>query len=84
MAVQQVTVLPYALKEWRRERELSQEALAKRSGVSAGLIAQIETERRQPGLSNLLAIAKALRVDPRALAVIHVDLEAFADTKQVA
>lgn len=71
---QQVTVLPQALKAWRGERHLSQAALAELAGISEGLIAQIETGRRQPGLTNLIAIAAVLRVDPRALALVHVDL----------
>jgi len=78
MATQQVTTLPIALKEWRRERAMSQATLASRAGVSEGLIAQIETGRRQPGLTNLMAIAEALRVDPHALAIIHVDLSKVA------
>lgn len=78
MRTQQVTTLPVALKEWRRIRQISQATLAKRAEVSEGLIAQIETGRRQPGVANLLAIAKVLEVDPRALALIHADYSALA------
>lgn len=76
---QQVSVLPKGLKAWRRERNFSQADLAAATGhkVSEGLIAQIETGRRQPGLSNALAIAKALGIDLEAVAVIHVDLSSF-------
>jgi transcriptional regulator with XRE-family HTH domain len=70
---QQVTVLPEALKAWRMERKLSQAGLAKMSLCSEGLIAQIETGRRQPGLVNAISIAKALGVPLRAIAVVHMD-----------
>ena len=69
-----VTVLPKAIKAWRAVRGLSQEGLAAASGVSAGMIALIETGRRQPGIRNLFAIAAALDVDPEVIAVIHLDL----------
>lgn len=69
-----VTVLPRAIKAWRAERRLSQEGLAAKAQMSAGMIALIETGRRQPGIGNLLAIAAALDVEPEALAIIHVDL----------
>lgn len=69
-----VTVLPKAIKAWRGVRGLSQEALAEKSGVSAGMVALIETGRRQPGLGNLLAIAGALEVEPEVIAMIHIDL----------
>ena len=76
MRIQQVTTLPVALKEWRRVRSMSQATLAKEAHVSEGLIAQIETGRRQPGLTNLLAIARALEVNANALAIIHGDYSA--------
>jgi transcriptional regulator with XRE-family HTH domain len=69
-----VTVLPKAVKAWRGIRGISQEGLAEKSGVSAGMIALIETGRRQPGLGNLLAIAAALEVEPEVIAIIHIDL----------
>lgn len=72
-----VTVLPKAIKAWRGVRELSQEGLAERSGVSAGMIALVETGRRQPGIGNLLAIAAALEVEPEVIAIIHIDLSAL-------
>lgn len=70
---QQVTVLPKGLRAWRAERGLSQAQLASATGhqVSEGLIAQIETGRRQPGLTNGRAIASALGVDLEAFAIVH-------------
>lgn len=75
---QEVTVLPQALKAWRGERHLSQAALAELADISEGLIAQIETGRRQPSLTNLLGIASALKVNPLALAIVHVDFASLA------
>lgn len=53
---------------------MSQADLAKRSGCSEGLIAQIETGRRQPGLTNAVAIARSFGVSLDAIALVHVDL----------
>lgn len=66
-------MLPVGLKAWRRERNLSQAGLAAATGhqVSEGLIAQIETGRRQPGLVNGRAIAAALGVELEAFAIVH-------------
>ncbi len=71
---QQVTMLPKAVKAWRKERKMSQAALGAGAEVSEGLIAQIETNRRQPGLTNALAIARTLGVELEAIAIVHVDL----------
>ena len=73
--IQQVSVLPDGIKAWRGERKMSQMDLARAAGCSEGLIAQIETGRRQPGLENAVAIADALGVKLSAFAVIHVTAE---------
>lgn len=65
-------MLPAALKAWRRERSMSQSDLATSAQCSEGLVAQIETGRRQPGLVNAIAIAKALSVPLDAIALVHV------------
>lgn len=65
-------MLPDGVKAWRGERKMSQMDLAKAAGCSEGLIAQIETGRRQPGLENAVAIAEALGVKLSAFAIIHV------------
>lgn len=70
---QQVRLLPKAIKAWRKQRELSQMDLARAAGCSEGLIAQIETGRRQPGLTNAVGIARALGVELGALGDIYVD-----------
>lgn len=70
-----VTVLPGAIKELRRREGISQARLASLADVSEGLIAQIETGRRQPGIRNALAIAKALEAPVHAIAWVHIDLD---------
>ena len=50
------------LKQLREERELTQEKLAKRSGVSHGYLARLEIGMHDPSLSMLAKLAKALKV----------------------
>ncbi len=84
MKTSPVTVLPAALKAWRGERGMSQQDLAEAADLSAGLIGLIGTGRRQPGLANLLSIARALDVSPHAIALVHVDLSALATPTEAA
>lgn len=69
-----VTVLPEGLVAWRTERHFTQGTLAREANVSEGLIALIETGKRQPSFGNALAIARALDVPLSAFAIVHVDL----------
>lgn len=46
------------LKELRQEKHIGQEELAKRIGVSKGLISLWENGLREPKMSNIMAIAK--------------------------
>ena len=50
------------LKYWRKRRGMSQEELAKRSGVGRSYLARLETARQDPTLSTLEKLARALRV----------------------
>jgi len=50
------------LKRLREERGLTQEQLAKRSGVSHGYLARLEIGMHDPSLSTLARLAKALKV----------------------
>ena len=77
MSGSDVTILPAAMKAWRKERGFSQEGLAEASGISAGMVAQVETGRRQLGVANLVAVAEALDVSPHALALITIDLSSL-------
>jgi transcriptional regulator with XRE-family HTH domain len=53
--------------ELRRERGMSQEALAHAAGTSAGYISQIERGERLPGCQLIMRIAAALTVEPGRL-----------------
>ena len=55
------------LKALRAERGLSQEALAKKVGVSREYIARLETGKHDPPLSTLTKLAKALKVKVTSL-----------------
>jgi transcriptional regulator with XRE-family HTH domain len=79
---QQVTVLPLAIAAWRREKKMSQADLAKLAGCSEGLIAQIETSRRQPGLGNAIGIARAFGIELGAIAIVHATPEELAEMQR--
>jgi DNA-binding XRE family transcriptional regulator len=50
------------LRVWRTHRGLTQEALAKASGVSRALIADIETGRKRGSMESTFALADALKL----------------------
>jgi transcriptional regulator with XRE-family HTH domain len=50
------------LKKIRQERQLTQEQLAERAGVTREYIARLEAGRYDPSLSTIEKLAKALRV----------------------
>jgi transcriptional regulator with XRE-family HTH domain len=51
----------------RRDKDVSQETLAQRLGVSRDVIANIEAGRRRVEVSDLILIGRALDVDPEVL-----------------
>ncbi len=50
------------LKALRIKRGMSQEALAKKAGISRGYLLRLEAGRQDPSLSTLTSLAKALKV----------------------
>ena len=52
-----------AVKIWREHRGMTQEALAKATGVSRPMIAAIEAGHKTGGVATLKKLAAALRVD---------------------
>jgi transcriptional regulator with XRE-family HTH domain len=50
------------IKKLREERDMTQEDLAVKAGVSRGYLARVETGRHEPTLSTLEKLAKALKV----------------------
>lgn len=55
--------LPERLKYLRQNRKLTQGELAKKAGVAQSTIAQIESGRKDPSISTIKLIAKALDVE---------------------
>ena len=51
------------IKQLRKEKCLSQKALAKRMGLSQVAICKIENGKRPPRLDRLIELANALEVD---------------------
>jgi transcriptional regulator with XRE-family HTH domain len=54
--------LAVRLRRLRQERGMTQQQLAKRSGVSHGYLARLEIKMHDPSLSTLAKLAKALKV----------------------
>ncbi|TYP51672.1 helix-turn-helix domain-containing protein [Thermosediminibacter litoriperuensis] len=54
----------YKIKKIRQERGLTQAELARKAGVSTGLIGQIESGRVEPSIKTLEKIARALSLSP--------------------
>ncbi len=52
------------IAELRRERNLTQELLAERAGLSVAMISKVEQDARRPSLATLSAIADALGMPP--------------------
>ncbi|NJD91375.1 MAG: helix-turn-helix transcriptional regulator [Geobacter sp.] len=50
------------LKLWREQRAMTQEELAKKSGISKPYLSQLETGKRQGTVDTLSAIARSLGV----------------------
>lgn len=55
------------IREWRKFRDLSQEALAERVGVTAGNLSQIEQGKTSYTQPMLEALAEELRCEPAEL-----------------
>jgi transcriptional regulator with XRE-family HTH domain len=55
------------LREARKKLDLTQEQVAERSGVQAGEISRIEAGKRDPQVSTILKLAKAVEVRPGQL-----------------
>jgi DNA-binding XRE family transcriptional regulator len=51
------------VKVWRQHRGLTQEDLAKASGVSRPMIAAIETGHKKGGIDTLKKLSRALKID---------------------
>ncbi len=50
------------LRQFRRQRGLTQQALAEKARLSLGYVARLEIGRHDPKLTTLVKLAKALKV----------------------
>ena len=55
------------LKQIRLEKGMTLETLSQLSGISKGHLSKIERQEREPKISTLILIAKALKVDVKNL-----------------
>lgn len=56
-----------AIKQLRKERKVSQEELAHRSGIDRSYMSSIERGQQNPGVASVLRIAQALEVSAAEL-----------------
>ncbi len=59
-----VTIFAQVLSEIRKEKGLSQEALAEKAGLDRTYISMLEREKRQPTLETLFKLSEALKISP--------------------
>ena len=64
---QQESIVAEKLREMRLKRELSQEALAKMSGIDRKTVNRIENEHFSPNLNTLLRLCAAMSIKPQDL-----------------
>ena len=58
--MKQVNYIGSAVRKLRMDKHMSQEALAKASGISPSAICRYECGNREPGIKAIMAIADAL------------------------
>lgn len=51
------------IRKIRKEKNMSLETLSKLSGISKGHLSKIERQERDPKLTTIILISKALKVD---------------------
>jgi transcriptional regulator with XRE-family HTH domain len=68
----QLRAFARTLRKMRRDKDLSQEALADRSGISAKHIGEIERANKEPGVTTALRLIAGLEV-PAAEVFQQVD-----------
>jgi transcriptional regulator with XRE-family HTH domain len=57
------------LRRYRQERGMTQEALAESLGLSVPYLSLIENGKRNPPYTTVVAIARALRISARDIAI---------------
>lgn len=64
---QELVVFGRTIRRMRRERDLSQHALAGAAGLAEKHVSEIERANREPKLTTILKLAKGLDVPPGEL-----------------
>ena len=67
MAIRIRTIFAQNLKRIRKDKDLSQEALADKAGAERAYIGLIERQKSSPTIDMVAKIAEALEVDPADL-----------------
>jgi transcriptional regulator with XRE-family HTH domain len=67
LAPNQLVVFGLTIRKERRDRELSQEALAYRAGLSPKHVGEIELAKKDPRLTTVLKLAHGLGMGPGEL-----------------
>lgn len=60
------------LKKYRRIAGLTQEALARKSGVDATIISRLERGERHASYENIVRLARALNLEPEELVPVGI------------
>jgi transcriptional regulator with XRE-family HTH domain len=67
----QLVTFGRALRRARRDRDMSQEALARAAGLGSKHVSEIERANRDPRLTTLLKLAAALGLDAGELLALY-------------
>jgi transcriptional regulator with XRE-family HTH domain len=74
-----LVALGRALRRARQARDLSQEALGNAAGLAAKHVSEIERGNRDPRLTTLLKLARALRMEDEGLLRLYRKLIAASE-----
>ncbi|HZV73073.1 MAG TPA: helix-turn-helix transcriptional regulator [Conexibacter sp.] len=69
----QVATFGRVIRRARRDRDMSQEALADAAGLGAKHVSEIERANRDPRLTTILKLARALGLSPGELMSLYED-----------
>ena len=65
MANNTIKLIQENIKKYRKLRNLTQEQLSEKSGISNDYLSEIERGKKVPSLKRILMLAKALEIDPK-------------------
>lgn len=67
MANSTILLVQANIKKYRNEKNLTQEILSEKAGISCDYLSEIERGKRIPSLKRLCLIAEALEIEPYLL-----------------